>query len=226
MRLRHVLAMAATLIASPFAPAGAQETGSLIPRGSPAQIRGTAPADVRRTFMEFGACVIRRSPSRADRLTRMAITDPQFRPQMERLANDECLSTGLMRMHVTHLRGALFEAIYARNYSALGRVDFNALASPDYGAGYSDPLPQEVINVIALARFGECVARRDGINAVHLLNSGPGTSMEDTLVRNLTPSFSGCIPQGETIRLSRMIVRFAIAEGVVRMLRDDPAGGN
>lgn len=198
----------------------AQETGSLIKRPA-AQIRGTSPEAVSRTLAEFGTCVVRKFPERAQLVTRMAVTNPEYRSRLKSLADEDCLSTGALSMSGTLLRGALFVAIYERLYSAKGRVDFSDLVSPDYLKDYDQPLAPDAISAIAVARFGECVARKEGANSVQFLNSLPGSSSEETLVRGLTPSISACIPTGQTLRLSRQFVRAAIAEGIVGLLRNE-----
>ncbi len=207
-----------SMIAS--APVSAQETGSLIKRPA-AQIRGTSPEAVSRTLIEFGNCVVRKFPERVQVVTRMNVTNENYRSMLKDLADEDCLSTGELSMSSTLLRGALFIGLYERLYSAKGRVDFTGLQSPEYLKGYEKPLDPAAVSAIAVARFGECIARKEGGNAVQLLNSLPGSSSEDTMVRALTPSISGCVPAGETLRLSRQFVRASIAEAIVTMLRNE-----
>jgi hypothetical protein len=220
--MKHALAISlvVALTISPSASIFAQETGSLIKRPA-AQIRGTSPEAVSRTLAEFGTCVVRKYPERAQVVTRMVVTDPEYSSRLKALADEDCLSTGELSMSSSLLRGALFVALYERLYSSQGRIDFSGLASPDYLKGYTQPLAPEAVSVIAIARFGECVARKEGANSVQFLNSLPGSSSEETLVRGLTPSFSACIPAGQTLRLSRQFVRSAVAEGVVGLLRNE-----
>lgn len=205
---------------SASASVAAQETGSLIKRPA-AQIRGNSPEAVSRTLIDFGNCVVRKFPERVQLVTHMNVTDQKYRPMLKDLADEDCLSTGELSMSSTLLRGALFIGIYERLYSAKGRVDFSTLPTPDYLKGYSQPLDPAAVSAIAVARFGECVARKESATAVQLINSLPGSSSEDTIIRGLTPSISGCVPAGETLRLSRQFVRAAIAEGIVGMLRNE-----
>lgn len=199
-------------------PVAAQETGTLINRPT-AQIRGFSANDSRLAMDEFGVCVVRRWPARATRALAIPVDDPRYHQLMEDMAIDECLSSGTLSFAMMSMRGSLYEALYEVNYARHGRIDFTGIAHPDYLAGYAQPLSAEATAVIAIARFGECVARTDSQSAVSLMTSPIGSAGEVRLMTALTPALSACIPAGQTLRLSRTVVRGAVAEGLVRMLQ-------
>ncbi len=47
-----------------------------------------------------------------------------------------------------------------------------------------------------------------------LLRSQPGSSSESAAFAKLSPAFPSCVPQGQTLSLSKTIARGALAEGM------------
>jgi hypothetical protein len=126
------------------------------------------------------------------------------------------------------VRTAIIEALYIDRYGRNGPANFSQVPPIDYLAGYPAELPGNARTIVALGRFGDCVSRKDPVNARALAVSIPGSSNETQRFRLLSPSFSGCVVQGEKLTFSKSVIRGAVSEGLYRLSRaaDQAAGGS
>ena len=210
-----------TLIAglSAGSPVSAQETGTLIKRPA-AQVDKRGPAGARTTMEAFGACLVSRSRGRVLKFVDMPVDQPAYRKYLNGLfaeEDDQCLSGGDLRFNDVVLRGALFQALYESEFRADRALDFAAVASSGYRDLYGAEPSPAARSSIALVRFGECVARADPANLRALLFSLPGSPTEATLMNTLVPRFGACIPKGENIVFSKVVLKGALAEGMYRL---------
>ena len=209
------------------APVTAQETGTLIKRRA-AQIDEGNPNAGRLTMEAFGACLVSRSKGRVEKFVQMRVDAPEYRDYLKALfdrAEDQCLSSGQLRFHDIHLRGALFQALYAQEFKAGRRPDLGGAPGSNYRLLYPETLSGAARNAIALEQFGECVSRADPDSVHKLLRSLAGSSQETALFGSLTPRFGGCIPQGETLAFSKVILKGALAEGMYRLSKAAESAG-
>lgn len=207
---------------------GSMETGSLI-TNRPAGGLGTGRKDARLISREFAACSVRRGRAIAERYLAAPIGSANHMRLQRRVLVDDCLGAGELTLPVQVIRGALFEQLYLLDYRTAPAHDLAAVAAIDYSAGYSSPVTPQAGNGIALAQFGDCVARADTDNARHFLINFPDSGGETAAVRALMPRLGACIPAGLKITFSRSVLRAAIAEGVYRLVRAAnrvPWGGN
>ena len=207
------------------APAIAQETGTLIQRKA-AQIHGTSKTDARRTVLEFAACLISRSPGRADKMVALPISAREYQIMYRNLYDtfdDECLSSGdtggvQLRFSPTVFRAGLFEELYRRNFGRKGPTDFQAVTTSGYRELYGDAVADpEVRNAIAIKQFGECVTRADGAGVRELMTANAGSADEAGTFTRLAPRLGACLPKGEKIAFSKPILKGALAEGIYRL---------
>lgn len=211
--------LAGALIMSAL-PAVAQETGTLIKRGRAAQIDEGNPNAPRLTMEAFGACVVSRSKGRVAKFVDMRVDDPGYDDYMRGLfdrSGDFCLSGGQLRFQYTHFRGALFQALYASEFRNNAPISFAAAQSSNYRALYPESLSSLARTTIALEQFGECVALADPESVRGLLRSLAGSSQESALFGKLGPRFGACVPKGETLAFSKIVLKGALAEGMYRL---------
>lgn len=223
MRKFHLVTAVAIALSS--APAWAQssmggspESGSLITRRS-AQIHGTTKTDARRTTREFGVCVLKRFPKYGERLAVEPVHTEEYDKLLKRVSIDDCLSLGELTMPWNVIRTAIIEALYVNQFGRSGPTDFSQVPAIDYLAGYPAELPGNARAVVALAKFGDCVSRKDSVNARALAVSIPGSADETQRLRFLSPTFNGCVVQGEKLTFSKSVIRGAVAEGLYRLSR-------
>jgi hypothetical protein len=194
------------------------ETGSLITRRA-AQIRGTTKTDARLATREYGSCLLKRFPKYGDRVALEPVHTDEYFKLIDRMVISDCLSHGEIRFPLNIVRSAVIEALYIDQYGRKGPTEFSQVPPIDYLAGYPAELPGNARNIVALAKFGDCVSRNDPVNARALAVSIPGSSDETQRLAVLGPSFNGCVVQGEKLTFSRSVIRGAVSEGLFRLSR-------
>ena len=194
------------------------ETGSLISRRS-AQISGTTATDARRTTREYGVCVLKRFPKYGERVALEPVHTDEYNKMLKRMVIDDCLSLGELSFPLNVVRSAIIEALYVEEFGRSGPTEFSQVPAIDYLAGYPAELPGNARTTIALAKFGDCVSRNDPVNARALAVSIPGSGDERQRLAALSPSFNGCVIQGEKLTFSRSVIRGAVTEGLFRLSR-------
>ncbi len=218
--MKHLLAfVACALLAT---PALAQETGSLIQKRRAAQINTLSPAGARNTMFQFAQCVVSRDKGRVARMLELPVDNAEYRRIANKLfdsTDDECLSDGGLAFNATLFAGAVFEALYIRDYKHGGPTSFASELKTNYVALYPTPLSPEARQALTLEQFGECIARAEPAEARKLLLSSPGSSTEREQFALLNPRIGACVVQGSTLTMSKAIVRGALAEGMYRLSR-------
>ncbi len=205
--------------------AHAQETGTLIKR-KVAQIKGSGPDAARAALEDFATCVVDRSPTRAARISEVPVGTAEYSQILSSLSDfyDTCLSTGELTSNSMIFRGAVFQALYKREFKSAETLDFAGIET-GHRAIYPETIGDEARNILALANFGECVTRADAANVRTLVRAIPGSAVERDGFAVLSGHYSGCIPQGEQISFSRSVLKGALAEGLYRLSIAARAGG-
>lgn len=217
-------------LAAAAGSAWAQETGTLITHKS-AEIDGRGRDAARATMEAFAACTVSRFTGRALALTDVPVDSPRYERLFRNMYDgyDEvCLSGiegGTLSFSSALYRGALFQALYEREFKRNGPTDFSAVTDTGYRGLYSTPLSAEARTAIALEQFGECVSRADPSGVQKLLRQRAGSSDEDDAINALRPKFAACIPKDQTIRFSPSILKGAVAEGLYRLSKAARAAG-
>lgn len=197
----------------------AQETGTLIQRKA-AQIDGRTKEAARKTVDAFAECLVSRSPGRVAKLADLAVDTPAYDKQYRSLfktMGDECLSDGQLGFSALIIRGALYSALYNREFKLNPPLAFDPAINTGNRALYSEPYSDAARSAIALNNMGECVARADAANVRALLGSVPGSDFEDQTFRTLLPKISGCITKDNKITFSKVILKGVLAEGLYRL---------
>ncbi len=218
------------LVGATAAPVVAQETGTLIRRRA-AQIDAQAPGGARTAMLQFAQCIVSRDKGRVARILQLAVDDAEYRRLSNRLfetTDDECLSDGGVSFNSTLFVGALFEALYIRDFKYDGPTAFPASVTTPYLTLYKPPYSATERQALALEQFGECVARAEPVEARKLLLVMPGTAIEREQFALLAPRFGACVVKGSTVAMSKSIIRGSLAEGMYRLSRvvvDGQMGG-
>jgi hypothetical protein len=192
------------------------ETGSLI-RRDPAQIRGETAFAARMTLKEFGTGTVGRSAKAALAVVDLPYGTSAFDKAINRLADVECLSSGTLIIPPYLMRGALFEALYLREFGRNANPNVKSAPSYDYMAGYDRPVEPDAANTIALAIVGDCVTRTVPLASHQLLTSIPGSQLESDSIAAVAKELPGCVPPRQTFRFQRSIIRAAVAEALYRL---------
>ena len=201
-------------------PALAQETGTLITRKA-AQIDGNSVADSRRAMEDFAKCLVSREGGRVSKLIDLPVDTKDAENALDAIygQTDECLSDGQLRMNELGLRGAIFQALYERDYSANAVLSFPAELQTGYRNNYPAELSDKARMYVSLNHFSECVARADPNGVRQLITSRVGSSTETTSFTALLPKLSACIVKDNEIRFSKSNLKGFLAEGLYRLSR-------
>jgi hypothetical protein len=206
------------------AAASAQETGSLIIRKA-AQLKSRGKEDVRQVMLDFAACLTDRSRGRVAKIINAPVDSGQYQSLMRSIfdrSDDACLSgggvdsdgIGQLSFSSSLMRGALFNAVYMRDFARAGPVEFSAVTDSGYIARYSTPYSSAAQSAIALEKYGECIARSDGENARALITAIAGSPQESVAFVALGPKFSACLMAGNKMEFSKAMLRGVVAEGL------------
>ncbi len=198
-------------------PGETLDTGSLIKRGNPAEIRGESTTAARLTLKEFGMCTVQRRPARALAVIDLPVDTAEASRAIRGLASEDCLADGELRMSQSLLRGAIFEALYLREFGRDAKFNLQKAPAFDYAAGYSRPLSPQAIQSVGLAIVGDCVARTAHGAARELIASIPGSALEGSAIAVVARHLPGCVPPRQTFRFSRTIIRSSMAEALYRL---------
>jgi hypothetical protein len=200
-------------LASVAAPAAAQSSAALDP---------AALVAARQSLAEFATCLSTSKQDRIARLFDLPVDSPEYRRIAQRLYETEdsaCVSDGSLKYNRVLFSGALFGALYTRDFGYGGPSSFPETLTTRYAERYRAPHSADARQAIALEAFGECVARAEPATARQLLLSTPGTAAEQTQFAALAPRFGACVVKDARVEMSKSIVRGAVAEGLYRLSR-------
>lgn len=76
---------------------------------------------------------------------------------------------------------------------------------------------QQVEGRKVMMSFGKCVVRNDTAGARELLSTRIDSKAETDAIRTLSPAISGCVPQGEQVRIGRVRLRLGLATMYYRL---------
>lgn len=219
MSVRATCMIAIAWALTPVTAAMAQETGTLRTHRA-AQIDGRGPNAARIAMEQFGSCLVSRSRARVSKFVDMPVDGGEYTKYLRVLfdsVGDECLSGGELQFNEGVLRGALFQALYKSEFGRTGPTAFAPGASSGYRTLYGSELSSAARSSIALVNFGECVGRADAANVRALMLAMAGSSQENGHFNALAPRFNACVPKGETIAFSKVMLKGALAEGLYRL---------
>lgn len=147
------------------------------------------------------------------RVAAVPATAADYNKQWSGLVTYECLANGQLKIPHTNLRGAVFEALFLSVYGDAD-LSFSADLQSNFEAESTADASAYARTVIALERFGECVARRHTSTVAVLLKSEPESEAEIAAIAMLKPKLGACVPKDETFSFSKTVIRGALAEGM------------
>jgi hypothetical protein len=197
-RLAHLApALAAIGAALVGVPAGAQTAAHLSTRDISDQDRA------RDTMTRFAACVVKARPN----LTKEALaktTPGESVAALNDLVKTECLAGGELRMAPDIFRGALYRALYMREFGENAEAPHVVAASE--GVATSTPLQA----------FGDCVLRTAPAATRLFVVADVATPEEKQAFADLTPALGGCVDPREQMRFNRASLEATLAEALYK----------
>lgn len=210
--------IALTLCAVPAAAQRETETGTRFTRPKPAKIPdNTSLSEAERgrvALAGFANCLIERNPRKVDTVLNSSGSNSFTQMEM-----NECLRSGQMRFEDSLLRGALYSKLYRRHYAAV------VPDLPERPIDFSLNLPSGADGRVAILMFADCLARNDLENARLFILSAGGSVAEKNAFAALRPFIGPCVPQGQTVTLSRSAIGSALAEVLYRQATPHAGAG-
>jgi hypothetical protein len=124
----------------------------------------------------------------------------------------ECAKEGALVGPAVVLRGAIAQALYIRDFREFGLRPrlapalLSDLGLPPVNDGVDTSNPE-----VALARFGDCLARNVPEDTDRLLKSPVDSSIEHAVIAEIQPYFAGCYPKNSRFNASRSTLRGLLA---------------
>ena len=182
------------------------QTGSILPdyTARPSE-RSVSPADqARQTMNDYAVCIVHARVAAVQKALSLA-NDAKVDEALANLANRECLMRGELRMPRQLLRGAVYRALYLRDF---GR------SPPAPSASDAAPTGESMFE-----QFGSCVNTADASDVREFVMSVPATKREAAALSALGPALGRCIAPGNQIRFSRAVLQGVLAEAAYRQAR-------
>ncbi|MES2289424.1 MAG: hypothetical protein V4530_06770 [Pseudomonadota bacterium] len=182
-----------------------------------------AVTEARQSLAQFAKCLSVSKAERVNELVSLPVDSAQYRRLAQRLyetADDMCVGDGSLRYNAVLFAGALYDALYARDFGYGGPGVFPENVASRYAGRYRTPYSADARQAIAIEHFGECVARAEPAEARKLLLAGPGTTAEEAQFATLKPRFQACVVNGKTVEMSKAVIRGAVAEGLYRLSKN------
>ena len=157
----------------------------------------------RDTMNRFAICVVRARPDR----TREALAKTGYAEStaaMARLMKSECLAGGQLAMNPRDLRGALFRALYLREFGD----DAEPLQFAPDSASPAASAPLE--------SFGDCVLRAAPAATRVFVVAEVASNEEKQAIADLGPAMAGCVDPQAQLRFSPTSLEATLAEALYK----------
>jgi hypothetical protein len=135
--------------------------------------------------------------------------DAAVEAALMKFADNDCLFTGQMKMSPALLRGAIYRAMYLREFGYLSQTE-RAIVIPANGG------PGNEVDAAPSTTFGGCVAKLAPDATRDLVISDPATSLEAKALDRLRPALADCLPPKQQFRLSRWALQAELAESLYK----------
>lgn len=132
-----------------------------------------------------------------------------FRDCLSRVASTH--ETGVaLRFNAASLRQMLVQEAYFDRFE-----DGPTWIKPGYSIGQREfPLSGQITGVRAVLDFADCVVGTDPYSADYFFRTSPGTPEEQAVLSGMTPTLGACIPQGQQVQLSPVLLRTWLGEAL------------
>ncbi len=202
------LVLAAVLAVSGALPASAQYALPPYAAAAPSPRPLSDVDQARDVTNRYGICIVKQHFS----LVRRALALPDedaVTKALVKLATDDCLWAGELRMSPRLLRGAVYRAVYLRDFGYMSAATRAAL-TPANGQ------PGEDVGAAPTITFGGCVARLSPDATRELVMADPATPQEDEAIAALRPALADCLPPKQQVRFNKSSLQALLSESLYK----------
>lgn len=191
----------------------AQQLGHIIvDHAAEVTARDVSAADrARDTMNRYGVCVVRMKAIAVKRALSQP-TDEAVDRALAATAIDECLRSGELKMSRSLFRGAVYRALYIRDFGQVSQGQITGGAQREGAA--AEPVAATPMNL--LQRFGDCVVRIAPADARALVLATAATQEERSAITRLGPALGSCVAPTGQVRFSRAVLQGVLAEALYK----------
>lgn len=209
---RTVALLGALAIVEPTT-AQAQAATYSAPRVAVIPVQRMSEADrARATMNDYAKCLVTNRPGLAKQAAELP-DDARAVRALNRLAISDCLYSGGLVMPHEVLRGAIYTALYKRDY--LRSYPPAKSVAIDYMAGNAGS-STAARNWATIRMFASCVSRMDPINARAAVLARVASVEERETYTKLTPAMGDCLTAKGSVTFSKTVLQGALAEVLYR----------
>jgi hypothetical protein len=214
---------------------------------APVSAEAPTPQQIRRFLADYGACIVKREPELAAAAVTGDLDFSRGSPEGKRLMQRECVDAnelantnagfvGKLRMGDNFMRGAIADALFARDAARLTATDFSGVPAlvnaepwpvrlkdrngsdlPADAIARQQKRFDEKMADLQRNRMAECVARAAGPQVRAMLGTPIDTPAELDALKAVAPAIGPCVPAGITAGFDRMTLRGALSIAYVRL---------
>jgi hypothetical protein len=203
-----ILSMAAPVAAKPA-------TGQTLQQNDRLEVSNadSPRSEAQASLYDYAACVAKARPKQVDMFLATFPFSTRAGATARKMVSDQCGIEEDLTFLPESLRGPLYQELYRLDFGGTAPANVAAAPKLNYAAhaNSSDP-----INV-NLRVFADCTVRRDPAAARSLVLSNVGSADESAALQRIAAPMSNCIVQGDTVKLTRPLVRGLVAEVLYRL---------
>ncbi|WP_299421447.1 hypothetical protein [Sphingomonas bacterium] len=162
----------------------------------------------REMLNQYGYCIMMQHLGGVQRALALP-DDGAIDRALSKLQTDDCLFAGQLRMSPALLRGAIYRAMYLREFGYLSQAT-RATVVPANGQ------PGEELDSAPSTTFGGCVAKLSPDATRDLVTADAATPFEDKALAALRPALADCLPPKQQVRLTRWGLQATLAEALYK----------
>lgn len=214
--IRYAAFFAVGLVACWAAPAMAQYSLPLPSAAVPSDRPLSATDKARDLMNQYGICVVNEHFGAVKRALSLQ-DDGAIDKALIKFATDDCLVSGKLTMSEPLFRGAVFRAMYIRDFGTKSREALEPVNNPKGKA----------VNAGPAVDFGDCVVRLSPDGARTLVMASPDTPGERDAVQTLRQALADCLPPKQQVRFTLWGLQATLSEALykrtVALTKADPA---
>jgi hypothetical protein len=204
---RRPLALA--FVAACWVPPASAQYNLPTPNAAVPPSRPLSETDQSREMLnQYGYCIMAQHFGGVRRALALS-DDAAIDSALMKLATDDCLFAGRLKMSPALLRGAIYRAMYLREFNYLSRA-MRATVIPGNGQ-----LGEEVDSAPSTT-FGGCVAKLAPEATRDLVMANAATPLENNALDALRPALADCLPPKQQMRLTRWGLQATLAEALYK----------